>query len=151
MKTLHLITVGKLKEKEFQLIEKNFLPRIKSFKLIIHELKTFRENLDLEAREVLRKIQELNISKDAAYLLTENGLEMDSRDFSNFIFKSFENFSHVALILGGASGHGPEILSFTSNRLSLSKMTFPHQIARLILVEQLYRAQTIHQNHPYHK
>ena len=79
------------------------------------------------------------------------GKQMSSEVFSD-IFKSQMMYGrNIDFIIGGAFGLDESILLLADIKLCLSKMTFPHQIAKLLLFEQIYRAQTILDNHPYHK
>ena len=153
MKTVHVITLGKLRDKNYLAIEAEYLKRIKSFKVKYHELKTHEENLELEGTEVLKKIQD--ISKDGKpllFLLAEKGKEFDSPKFSEWIFKKLENHhGPLVFIFGGAAGHGENLQAQPHEKISLSLLTFPHQMARVIFDEQLYRADTIYLKHPYHK
>lgn len=151
MRDLHLITVGKLKDKHIEKLEDDYLKRLKLPKLKIHEVKSHSENLQLEANEVLKKIDD--IAKNAfVVLMAENGNLYDSPKFSNWLYNHIETKQEpIILVIGGASGHGEEVLKRANGKLSLSPLTYPHKLARLLLVEQLYRAQTIFQNHPYHK
>jgi 23S rRNA (pseudouridine1915-N3)-methyltransferase len=152
MPEIHLITVGKLKDKNILALESEYLKRLSDFNFKIHEVKTFEEDLHKEGKEVLSKLNDLR-KKSTLHpiLLMENGQEFSSSEFSNWIYKKLETLSRLALIIGGASGHGPEVLEMVKDRISLGKMTFPHQMARLLLIEQIYRIQTIKNKHPYHK
>jgi 23S rRNA (pseudouridine1915-N3)-methyltransferase len=150
MKEVHLIVIGKYKDKNLESLEDQYLKRITSPKLKIHELKSLRENLELEANEVIKKLNDLGTCYPI--LLAENGKLMDSTDFSSWLYSLIETRSEkLVLIIGGASGHGSKVLQLAKAKLSLSPMTYPHKLARLLLVEQLYRAQTIKSGHPYHK
>lgn len=80
--------------------------------------------------------------------LDENGGQYSSHDFSKYIHKIDRP---ISFIIGGAYGLSEEIKVKANLLLSLGKMTMPHVLARLILVEQLYRIYTIKENHPYHK
>lgn len=152
MKEFHLITVGKLTESSYQEIELEYQKRLTHFKLSIHELKGRSEDLLLESSDVLKKIGELSAGKPAEIiLLREGGKSFDSINFSSFITRLLDSNKPIIFVIGGASGHGKAVLQKESASLSLSPLTFPHKMARLILVEQLYRAQTIIQKHPYHK
>lgn len=151
MKDLHLIVVGKLADSNISELENDYLKRIVTPKFQIHEVKAHSENLDLEAREVKNKISEIS-KQDNPYtvLLTENGKQFDSRDFSKWLFE--KNVTQkVIFIIGGAAGHGEEVIKLANFKLSLSLLTYPHKLARLLLVEQIYRAVTIKDGHPYHK
>lgn len=150
MKELHLIVIGKYKDKNLEALEDQYHKRITNPKLKIHELKSQRENLDLEANEVLKKLTDLG--QVYPILMAENGKLMDSEKFSNWLNELLEIRSEkIVLIIGGASGHGKKVLNLAQSKLSLSPMTYPHKLARLLLVEQIYRAQTIKSGHPYHK
>lgn len=84
-------------------------------------------------------------------LLDENGLELHSRDFAEFLQKRMNHVSgSVAFYIGGAHGFSEEVRKQADTSLSLSPMTFSHQVIRLIFLEQFYRAFTILRNEPYH-
>ena len=152
MKSIHLITVGKLKEKEYLDLEAQYLKRFKEITFKIHEVKSHEENLDREAQEVLKKIQQIEKNgTPKVILLTERGEKKNSPHFSQWLYKLLETSSQIILIIGGASGHGEKVYEAAHGEISLSPLTFPHKMARLILIEQLYRAETIHLGHPYNK
>jgi 23S rRNA (pseudouridine1915-N3)-methyltransferase len=152
MKTIHLIVVGKNKEKPYLQLEEDYLKRLKTFQLKIHEVRSHEEKLDLEAEEVFKKLTTLKKSADLPFfLLTERGKAYDSKGFAKFVDQILSHQGDFALIIGGASGHGKELYEKAKGELSLSLLTFPHKMARLILVEQIYRAETIIQGHPYNK
>jgi 23S rRNA (pseudouridine1915-N3)-methyltransferase len=151
MKTVNLIVVGKLKNKHLEAIEKDYSDRIQSPKFITHEVKASAENVNIEALNVLKKIQDIDSkTRSKIYALAENGKEYDSHEFSKFIFKNIEVHDSIIFIIAGAHGHGEEVLAKIDGKISLSKLTFPHKIARIVFVEQLYRAITIKTAHPYH-
>lgn len=151
MKDLHLIVVGKLNDKNIEELERDYLKRLTSPKLTIHEVKAHSENLDKEAKEVANKLEELSRDENPFIaLLTENGKQFTSINFSKWLSDKNET-QRIVFIIGGASGHGQDIIDRAHFRLSLSELTFPHKLARLLLVEQIYRAQTIKANHPYNK
>ena len=152
MKSIHLITVGKLKEKNYLSLEGDYLKRFKDISLKIHEVKSHEENLDKEAEEVLKKVDQIEKSgKARLILMTERGKQFKSEAFSKWLYKELEITSNLILVIGGASGHGQKIYDASHGELSLSPLTFPHKMARLILIEQLYRAETISMGHPYNK
>ena len=100
-----------------------------------------------EGEKVLSKLKK----EDYVVLLDEGGRDFSSRKFANFMEKSLL-LSHKRLIfvVGGAYGFSPDMYERANAKLSLSKMTFSHQIVRLFFLEQLYRAMTILRNEPYH-
>jgi 23S rRNA (pseudouridine1915-N3)-methyltransferase len=91
-------------------------------------------------------------SKESTVLLDKSGEHLDSEGFANFLNTfSEKGFNKISFILGGAEGFPKQLTSKAKKILAVSKMVFPHKIARLILVEQLYRAKCIINRHPYHK
>lgn len=149
MKKIHLICVGKLKNSTFLKEESEYLKRIKQFEVHIHEIKSQNDNSINEGKEVLKKIQSLKSEFNIA--LTETGREYSSNEFSTWFENKLSLQNQITFIFGGAAGHSPEILKIAHEKISLSQLTFPHQLARLLLVEQLYRAETIFLSHPYSK
>ncbi len=151
MKDLHLIVVGKLNDTNIETLERDYFKRLTSPKLTIHEVKAHSELLDKEAKEVATKLHELSINENPfIVLLTENGKQFTSVNFSKWM-NNLNETQRIVFVIGGASGHGQEIIEKANFRLSLSELTYPHKLARLLLVEQIYRAQTIKANHPYNK
>tara|TARA_B100000700_G_C15027110_1_gene848755 strand:- start:1791 stop:2228 length:438 start_codon:yes stop_codon:yes gene_type:complete len=111
--------------------------------LIIIELR------ESNPKQELRSIK-LSIKKnEKLIILNERGTFYNSIDFSKELIK--HESSRLVFLIGGADGIPPEILSLPHDSLSLSQMTFPHDIARLLLLEQIYRACSISQGKPYHR
>lgn len=149
---LHLICVGKLKDKSLQEVEKDFLKRLKSPPLKIHELKSRNEDVKKEAQEIWEKVQHLKKENPQAKViaLCEQGQQRKTLAFSSWLENILLNSTPI-FIIAGAAGHDPQALERVDEKLSLSELTFPHKLARILLVEQLYRAQTLREGHPYHK
>ena len=120
---------------------------------------TTREFPDSRATSaLLRKNQESTaiasaLAPDAVLVaLDEGGKNLDSRAFAERLGKwRDDGVGDLTFAIGGADGHGPALLAKATLRLALGAMTWPHQLARLMLVEQLYRAVTILSGHPYHR
>lgn len=151
MKDLHLIVVGRLGDKNIEELERDYFKRLTSPKLTIHEVRAHAENLAKEAKEVISKINELSKDENPyIVLMTENGKLFTSVNFSKWL-SGINETQRMVFVIGGASGHGQEVIDRAQFRLSLSELTFPHKLARLLFVEQIYRAQTIKAGHPYNK
>lgn len=148
--SLHIVTIGKLKNKELEVLCADYEKRINNPELVIHELKSHSENPEKEASDAIKKLTD--ISKGRAYhiLLTEWGREFESTAFSNWLGDKIENYQQVNFCIAGATGPHQTLMDFCQASISLSKLTLPHKMARLVLTEQIYRAQTIRQKHPYH-
>lgn len=93
-----------------------------------------------------------NLENTYSIVLSEDGINYSSVDFSKFLF-SLPNsgISKACFIIGGANGISNEYKKKASISISFGKLTFPHELFRVLLIEQLYRAETIYLNHPYHK
>ena len=102
---------------------------------------------DQEGKMLLKKLE----SYDMVILFDERGKKMDSVQFSK-IFEEFglNSVKRVALVIGGAYGFSQEVYERSNRKISLSDMTFNHQLVRLMILEQLHRAGTISHNVPYH-
>ena len=151
MRDLHLIVVGKLNDKNIEDLEKDYYKRLTIPKLHIHEARAHSEDLTKEAKEVLAIINDISKTENPyIVMLMEKGKQFSSGDFSKWLSGVIERQS-IVFVIGGAAGHGEEIIKRAHLKLSLSELTYPHKLARLLLVEQIYRAQTIAAGHPYNK
>lgn len=157
---IRLIVVGKLKEKYLVDGIKEYTKRISGYTNIeiievaderIPEKASLAEEVLVktkEGRRILDKIKQ----DDYVILLDVGGKELDSVAFSKHIENCMiQGKSTIDFVIGGSLGHGEDILQRANFRLSFSPMTFPHQLMRLILVEQIYRAFKIMKNETYHK
>lgn len=89
--------------------------------------------------------------KGSVVLLDEHGAQMNSHEFSGFLDAARLQSEDMLFVIGDAAGLPKELLLGRHKSIALSEMTFPHDVIRSMLLEQLYRAQTILQGHPYHK
>jgi len=133
-----------------------FTGRLKHYlKLNWVELPDLKERKSLTAQQVREKETELLLKKlparSVVVLLDESGREYTSVGFAEFITKQANSGTReLVFIIGGAYGASEELKKRADTMLSLSRMTFTHQLIRLIFAEQLYRAMTITRNEPYH-
>lgn len=157
---ISILCVGKVKEKFYRDAIDEFSKRLSRYcKLDIIEVsdeKTDEQASDTEIRLVKEKEGEriLKNIKDDAYVITLciDGKQLDSEELSEKIEKlGIQGTSHIYFIIGGSLGLSDEVIKRADYKLSFSKMTFPHQLMRVILLEQIYRAYRIMNNEPYHK
>ena len=144
---INLIVVGKLKEKFLVDGVAEYLKRIKKFATVeVREVPECRTVED-EGRKILSLVQ-----KDSwLCVLDVAGEALTSEDFAKKIAAlNLSGVSNLTFVIGGAFGLSDELRQAASFRLSLSEMTFTHQMTRLILVEQIYRAFKINRHEPYH-
>ena len=99
-----------------------------------------------ESRRILKRIQ----PSDYVILLDENGLPVDSPAMSRVLKQQLASSRHVSIVIGGAYGVSSALKERADSSWSLSPLVFPHQLVRLIIIEQLYRAQSIANHTPYH-
>lgn len=103
-----------------------------------------------QARDSERIRAQLN-GRETLILLDERGRRHDSRGFADRVAHWDDTFAEVAMIIGGPDGHDDALRGQAQELVSLSPLTFPHALARVVLLEQLYRASTIRAGHPYHR
>lgn len=155
-----LITVGKIKEKYLKDAIAEYSKRLSKYcKLEIIEVADEKtpDNAS-EAMEEIIRVKEaekiLKYVKKDAYVVTLEiqGKELSSEEFAEKIERlGIQGTSHMIFIIGGSIGLGEEVLGKSDFALSFSKMTFPHQLMRVILLEQIYRSYRIINGEPYHK
>lgn len=160
MLTVSIICVGKLKEKYWSNACDEYLKRMKAFckcSVIEVDEKKMPENpSDAQIRAVVeeegkRIISRINSGSHIISLCIE-GKQKSSEDFSSYIDKlTVSGTSHISFIIGGSWGLSEEVKRIAGLKLSMSEMTFPHQMARVMLLEQIYRAFQISSSGKYHK
>jgi 23S rRNA (pseudouridine1915-N3)-methyltransferase len=150
-KSLNIIVVGKLKDAHLEAIEHDYLKRINNPDIIIHEVKASAENKEAEGEVILKKIKDLSQGSGAHIIvMSEWGKTQTSIAFAEWTKNLIEKPLKIFFVIAGAEGFSDEVLRAAQEKISLSDLTFPHKMARILLVEQLYRAQTIRSGHPYH-
>lgn len=156
---IKIYAIGKIKD-FYKLGVDEYVKRLSSYcKIEIVELKDesisdkpskaeIKKAIDIEGKRVI------SLLKDNEYLigLDLNKKEMDSVEFSRYLSNKLEQSgSNISFVIGGSYGLSEELKSRINDSFSFGKMTFPHQLARLILLEQIYRAFKILNNETYHK
>ncbi|EFM34641.1 rRNA large subunit m3Psi methyltransferase RlmH [Streptococcus oralis SK255] len=157
---IKVVTVGKLKEKYLKDGIAEYTKRISRFaKLEMIELTDEKtpdkaselENqkiLETEGARILSKVRE----RDFVVVLAIEGKTFSSEDFSKQLEQaSIKGYSTLTFIIGGSLGLAPIVKNRANLSVSFGRLTLPHQLMRLVLVEQIYRAFTIQQGSPYHK
>ena len=151
-----LLQIGKTSEKYIEEGISNFSSRIRKYSAFeIFTLPDIRNTRNMPARE--QKIKEaekiLKFLKNDDFLvaLDENGKEFSTLEFSSWLEKALAlSKKRVVFVIGGAWGLSDEVLQKADLRLSLSRLTFSHQVVRLLFLEQLYRVFSIIKGEPYH-
>ncbi len=152
---IRIIPIGKLKEQHWREAEAEYIKRLSPYaKVEIIELReeAFR---DIGEREEIRAKEAAKIKKyldgqDTVIALTETGKHMDSPAFASWLEMQTATTGKITFLIGGPLGFSKEVLDQVDATLSLSDLTFPHQMVRTILLEQLYRAITIQKGKQYH-
>jgi len=153
---IKVLVIGKTDDKNLQLLIDKYEKRLKhyvKFQMeIIPDLKktknlSVKEQKEKEGELLLKKIQPL----DQLWLLDEKGKTFRSLEFSKFLQKKMNaGVKQIVFAVGGPYGFSGGVYQKAVGKLSLSEMTFSHQMIRLFMVEQIYRAFTIFKNEPYH-
>lgn len=151
-----LLLVGKTVNKHFVELIDDYAARVKHYVgfdiVTIPELKNTKNlSADQQKQQEGELIQKQLQAGDHVVLLDEHGKELRSVEFSRWMEQKMQTVGkRLVFIIGGPYGFSPDVYAKANEKLSLSKMTFSHQMVRLIFVEQLYRAMTIMKGEPYH-
>ena len=150
---INLYCVGNLKDKEFVGMCQEYSKRISKYaKLTVYELKEKNNLGDIptiienESQEIISKV---DLSK--TILFDVKGDSLSSEDLAKFFETWFLNNSELNFVIGGSYGVSNKVKELANKRLSVSKMTFPHRLFRVMALEQIYRALSIINNSQYHK
>ena len=159
MVNLTVICIGKLKEQYLRDASKEYEKRLSPFKINIIELseerignnpsdKEIQSVIDAEGKRIIEKIPK----SAAVYTMCIEGKQRSSEELSAELDSLAVSCINTAVfIIGGSYGLSDEVKALSKSRISMSKMTFPHQLARIMLLEQLYRATQISAGTKYHK
>jgi len=154
-----IVCVGKVKEKYISMAIDEYLKRLKKYVNIeIIEVSDEKapETLSFAQKEIIKNEEGKRILKKIkdgfVIALVIDGNMLSSEKFAEFISSNMVNgISHMYFIIGGSIGLHSSVIKRADYLLSFSQMTFPHQLMRVILIEQIYRAEKIIRNEPYHK
>src|SRR5690554_6980382 len=146
--------IGKLKQRELSSSIDHYLKRMRKYQPVILDeilVKTRSTNPDILRKAEAEKILSKLTNGDFLLLMDETGKRFNSIEFADFIQKILmQPTSRLVFLIGGAYGFDQSIYHRAQEKISVSPMTFPHDLARLLTVEQLYRAFSILNNSPYH-
>ncbi len=151
---IKLVVIGETNNKNLKVLTDQYIDKLKhyiKFDLII--IKDHKKKLpeSIQIKKEGEKILSILKKNEFIILLDENGEHKSSVAFSKFIQKKLNSgIKTITFIIGGPYGFSSEIKSISNYQLSLSKMTFSHEMIRLFFTEQLYRAFSILKNEPYH-
>ena len=154
--TIKLIAIGKTDNTDLQSLMDDYIKRLGFYiKFSIDIIPDIKNVKNLSEEQQKQKEGELILSKlsatDILILLDENGKQFDSVHFSEYLQKHMNSgIKQLVFAIGGPYGFSKDVYNKSNGKLSLSKMTFSHQMIRLFFIEQLYRGFTILRNEPYH-
>ena len=143
---IKIVCVGKIKEKYLQEAIRDYMKRLSKYhKVEIIELED--SNINEEKIRILKHID----NKDYVITLDIEGRQLSSLELAEKLDKTFITNSNICFVIGGSYGLDKEVKERSNYSLSFSKLTFPHQLFRVILLEQIYRSFKILNNETYHK
>lgn len=154
--TIKLVCIGKTDKKELEELTDVYSKRLQHYiKFEFEIIPDLKKTKNLDENQQKTKEGELILSgiqnSDFLVLLDENGRQFTSESFSEYIQKRMNTgLKRLVFVIGGPYGFSQEVYARADSKVSLSKMTFSHQMVRLFFTEQLYRAFTILKNEPYH-
>ncbi len=151
---IDIVAVGKIRARHWQTAQEEYLGRLERYVAVrLVELKDVVGSVP----DAVALQREGGILLDAAraarrrIALTPAGEQRDSLALAQWLGQQLEQYGHLAWLIGGPLGFAPEVLAGCEERLALSRLTFPHELARIVLLEQLYRAMTVLSREKYHK
>jgi len=143
-------TIGKIRNNDEDLITRKYLKRIRSIELKQYEVKT--KNKEKRIEEEAEKLINSTPKDGKLILLDEEGENISSSDLAKLILNwNNSNITSVNFAIGGAFGNGIKIKRTADKIIALGKLTWPHQMVKMMISEQIYRIETIIHGHPYHK
>lgn len=153
---LRILTVGAKQPGWVNEAANDYLRRFKSpWRVDLIELEAAPRSAARSAEAAIEREGERVLSalrdRERVILLDETGKLLSTRELGARLAQLAPEFPDIALLIGGADGHAPAVRARAAESWSLSKMTLPHGLARVLLIEQLYRAHTLASGHPYHR
>ncbi len=154
--TIKLLAIGKTDNKHLQALIDEYQKRLGFYiKFEFEIIPDLKNSKNLSEEQQKQKEGELILNKlsstDTLILLDENGKHYASVAFADYLQKHMNSgMKQLVFVIGGPYGFSPEVYAKSNGKLSLSNMTFSHQMIRLFFIEQLYRGFTILRNEPYH-
>jgi 23S rRNA (pseudouridine1915-N3)-methyltransferase len=142
---INIIAASLIKDVSINSLINEYKKRLSIIKLSVTQF----DDKNLKKDQINKKIFELCPSSSYKILLDEKGKLLSTNDLNKFLLKIPNK--EISFLIGGADGFNDVSRANADTIISLSPLTFPHQIARLILIEQIYRMQTLITNHPYHR
>jgi len=152
---INLYCVGNLKEKYFKEAEKEYVKRLSKY-CLLNIVEIENESLNKNNEEIVKKegeklLKHIN-DKDYLIILDLKGKEVDSLSFASDISSlTSKGIGNIVFMIGGSLGLSEEIKKRANKSYSFSKLTFPHQLFRIIFLEQLFRSFKINNNETYHR
>lgn len=151
---IKIISIGSPPSSSVNSLIDEYTSRVNTFtkiEWVNHQIKSKEKNIilkkELEAKKILSSINKNSF----VIALDENGQSYNSCTFSNFLEQTMMHQSEIIFLIGGADGLSKDILEKCSKVISLSNLTFPHQLVKVLIIEQIYRGFSIINNLPYHR
>jgi 23S rRNA (pseudouridine1915-N3)-methyltransferase len=140
---IRIIAIGKPKESAINSLVDEYQKRLSRFARV--ELVLVPENKNTESKIIASSSDSFKI------LLDEDGKEYSTRSFAKYLEKKFQDGKNICFLVGGPDGHTDTIRDIADHTMSLSQLTFTHELALLFFHETLYRSLSVINNHPYHR
>lgn len=152
MVSIKIVCVGNLKEKFWREAEQEYVKRLSKFCKL--EIKEIEEQNQFKEEDRIIEVESKKIEKEVendSFLMDINGNQYSSEEFAKLIEQISLKKSQITFVIGGSNGVSKKIKDTLKNKISFGKATYPHNLARIILLEQIYRAFMINSGAKYHK
>ncbi len=147
-----LLVIGRLRLEPCRALEKHYLDMLRAHaRLTLSELPEGKGDVQKQLKEEAERLRPRLKSAGVAVLLTPEGRRLDSEGFAAWLGERMDQGQRPAFAIGSSHGFDPALKAEVREQLSLSPMTFPHELSRVMFLEQLYRAFAILRGSPYHK
>ncbi len=149
---IEILAIDKLKKNDPEQMLINAYLKKTRWPVSVREFEEKRPLPDLQKKQAESDLLLKAVAPNSKIIaLDETGKEMSSRDFAALLKNWIDDGFNLAFLIGGANGHSDELKKRADIKISFGRMTMPHLLARVVLAEQLYRAKTILDGHPYHR
>jgi 23S rRNA (pseudouridine1915-N3)-methyltransferase len=150
---ISILTIDNRKSYHFAEQEEHYIKQMSKWNFNVQTYRVKKQYKDQASRQTEESslLLQKSVTSTFKIALDPTGSEMHTEELYQYLTQLMTTQKHICFLIGGADGHDKQLIKATNKTLSLSKLTFSHQLARIILIEQLFRCYTLSTGHPYHR